>query len=41
MESPITDLRRKKNKLGKSKQGKMMGRIMEMKGLKQPGLGCG
>jgi len=32
MESPIADLRRKKNKLGKSKQGKMMGRIKEMKG---------
>ena len=32
MESPIADLRRKKNKLGKSKQGKMMGRITEMKG---------
>jgi hypothetical protein len=32
MESPIAGLRRKKNKLGKSKQGKMMGRIMEMKG---------
>lgn len=32
MESPIADLRRKKNKLGKSKQGKMMGRISEMKG---------
>lgn len=31
MESPIAALRRKKNKLGKSKQGKMMGRIMEMK----------
>jgi len=32
MESPIADLRRRRNKLGKSKQGKMMGRITEMKG---------
>ncbi len=32
MESPIAGLRSKKNKLGKSKHGKMMGRIIEMKG---------
>jgi hypothetical protein len=32
MESPIADLRRKKNKLGRSKQDKMMERITEMKG---------